>query len=520
MIVEDQDAVLAFLSKTAAYPGASPAERVERIDTHSATVFLVGDDAYKLKRAVRYEYLDFSTLDRRRRFCEAEVALNRRVAPTLYRGVVPVTRAADGQLTLDGPGTPVEWLVHMRRFNTEDLLDKIAGQGRLSIDQMPQLAQAVARLHALAQPCHGRHGSAVMRWVVDGNARGFRDEGADVLAASLATRVTTTSHDAIAAQAALLDARGKAGWIRHCHGDLHLGNIVMIDGTPVPFDAIEFNDDLACNDVLYDLAFLLMDLWRLDLRAQANALLNEYVTLSFGSEDCAALALLPLFLSCRSAVRAKTSATAHRLQRDPSHSGALAGLARTYLEEADTLLRPHAPALVAIGGFSGSGKTTVARAIADRIGATPGALILRTDVLRKRLAGVPTAARLDPAAYTPARHAQVYDELSTWARAVLAAGHAVIADAVFGDAAERDAIERVAAEARVPFVGLWLDAPAAVLERRVAWRQHDASDATVDVVLKQLARGGGEIRWSRVDASDAAARVVGRVRGILGRVLY
>lgn len=523
MVVDDQHELLAFLSTPAAYAvaraGRPTPSAVERIDTHSAAVFLVGDDAYKLKRAVRYDYLDFSTLERRRQFCEAEVALNRRTAPHVYLGVVPVTREASGRLAVGGVGVPIEWLVHMRRFPDDQLLDRLATRGALPQALMPPLAQSIARLHTTAARCTGRSGRGAMRWVVEGNELGLRDEGAGRLDADRCERVVARTRQELDVQASRLDARAEAGWIRVCHGDLHLGNIVLLDGEPVLFDAVEFNDDMSCIDVLYDVAFLLMDLWRRDLSRHANELLNHYVRSTFDAAQCDALALLPLFLSCRSAVRAKTSVTASRLQPDEAHAAHLVAEARAYLLEAEQTLAPSTPVLVAIGGHSGSGKSTVSRAVAADVGRVPGALHLRSDMLRKRLAGVDETARLPAEAYTPDAHERVYAEVFRWAQAALAAGHSVIADAVFAKEDERRAIEATALAAGARFAGVWLEAPFDVLMHRVERRVGDASDATAAVVAGQLARGADAVQWAVVQAVGSADEVEQRVRAALRQVL-
>jgi aminoglycoside phosphotransferase family enzyme/predicted kinase len=511
MIVDDQQELIDFLSTASTYgPGV---EQVERIDTHSAAVFLAGGDAYKLKRAVRYDYLDFSTVERRHGFCEAEVALNRRTAPALYLGVVAVTRTAAGGLALGGDGPPVEWLVHMRRFPDDQLLDRMAARGALDVAAMAPLASSVARFHASADRRSDHGGFAGMRWVVDGNEAGLTEQGAGILDPDRSARLILDTRRALDTAAPLLEARRRGGAVRVCHGDLHLGNIVMLDGEPVPFDGVEFNDEISCIDVLYDLAFLLMDLWRLDLRRHANELFNAYLSASFAdAESYRALSLLPFFLSCRSAIRAKTSATASHLQPDPPRAHVQARAARRYLAEAADMLRIQPPRLIAIGGPSGSGKSTTARLVAPTVGRTPGALVLRSDLLRKQLCGVSATTRLGDAAYSPEVSRQVYGELAERAAAALAAGQAVIADAAFLHVDERTAIERVARKASVRFTGLWLDAPRDVLVSRVGTRVGDASDADAAVVDRQLQSGAGPLAWTVVTAADAAQAVAQRVR--------
>jgi aminoglycoside phosphotransferase family enzyme/predicted kinase len=509
MVTDDQGETLAALGTPSIY-GHDGA--VERIDTHSATVFLVGDRAYKLKRAVRFDYLDFSNQQLRRAACEAELALNRRTAPDLYLRVVPVTREADGTLALAGGGQPVDWLVEMRRFDQDALLDRRAARHRLDVALMPQLADAVADLHVSAErvPTHG--GRAGMQWVVDGNAEGFAEHGRGVLDQDECARLTRMASDAIDAHARLLDDRRDGGFVRRCHGDLHLRNIFLADGRPTLFDAIEFNDEISCIDVLYDLAFLLMDLVRRDLRGHANLLLGHYLP---RTDDLDGLALLPLFLSCRAAVRAKTSVTARTMEADEARRSQLAATSRDYLALADAFLQPAAPRLLAIGGFAGSGKSGLAARLAPGLGAAPGALVLRSDAIRKAIMGVGPETRLAASGYTPEVTSQVYATIVERAGRALRAGHSVIADAVFADPAHRRAVAEAAPSAGASFTGLWLDAPSALLAERIAHRTGDVSDATVEVLERQLARGAGDIEWARVDASGTEPEVQRRAEELL-----
>jgi hypothetical protein len=510
VIVQDQTEQIECLLDPATFGSGAG---VERIDTHSAVVVLVGEAAYKLKRAVRYDYLDFSTPELRRWACEAEVALNRRTAPGVYLGVVAVTREADGRLAVGGAGTPVDWLVHMRRFDNAGLLDRLAADGRLDESLMAPLALAIAGLHAMADRRDDQGGLAGMTWVIDGNASGFADEARGVLDRDACERVIAATRRALARHAAVLERRRREGRVRVCHGDLHLGNIVVIDGRPVLFDAIEFNDRISCIDVLYDLAFLLMDLWRLGLRRHANELFNTYLT---AAGEWEGLSLLPLFLSCRSAVRAKTTATASVLQVDAPHAAALAAAAREYLAAAAAFLEPAPAGLVAIGGWSGTGKSTQARRIAGSIGAAPGALVLRSDVVRKAIFGVSQTTRLPDEAYTPEVSRRVYEMLADRAAATLAGGHSAIVDAVFEHADARRRFAELATARGVPFAGIWLDAPAPLLLERVDGRRDDASDATASVVMGQSRRDPGPIEWTHVDATGTVEQVERAVRAALG----
>jgi hypothetical protein len=503
-----QQAVIDFLSDPTTYGGAP----VERIDTHSAVVFLAGSRALKLKRAVRFDYLDFSTPALRRSACEAEVRINGRSAPSIYRGVAAVTRQADGSLALNGPGTAVDWLVDMARFDQDGLFDRLAARHALDSALMQPLAAAIARFHETTdrRPDHG--GKAGMQWVIDGNATGFAEQGAGILDPSRCAELTRLATAEVDRFGPLLDARRQNGFVRQCHGDLHLRNIVLIDGQPTLFDAVEFNDAIACTDVWYDLAFLLMDLWRRELPFHANAVFNGYLN---HTGDYDGLPLLPLFLSCRAAVRAKTSATAARVQPDESKARELRELARGYLAMARRFLEPEPPRLLAVGGLSGSGKSTLARALAPEFGRAPGAVIVRSDEIRKAIRGVPALQRLGPDGYTPEVTKAVYRTVVERAANVLRSGQAVVADAVFARAADRTAIEQVAIDASVPFTGLWLDASPSTLFSRVETRGPDASDAGASVVHSQLQQDTGTIAWSKVDATGDPTAVAARARAVM-----
>lgn len=508
---DDQSAVIAFLSDPRTHGG----RMVERVDTHGAAVFLAGTDVYKLKRAVRFPYMDFSTVEKRRAACEAEVALNRRTAPDVYRGVRPVVRCGGGGLALGvegGGARPVlDWVVVMRRFDEEQLLDRLAARGALDRGLMRRLAEAVAAFHAQAVRRPDGGGVAAMRAVVDGNVRELRQRP-DLFAPARVERLAALSEQALLRHGGLLDARAAEGLVRHCHGDLHLRNIVLIDGRPTLFDCIEFDETFAVIDVLYDLAFLLMDLDHRGLRPLGNVVFNRYLEIT---GDLEGLPVLPLFLSARAAVRAKTGAAAAAVQHDAGAAAALESDAGTYLEQAVAALEPPHALLVAVGGLSGTGKSTVAHALAPDLGPAPGALVVRSDTVRKQLMHVDETVRLDEAAYVPAVTRQVYAEMARRAQAALAGGHAVVADAVHARPEERRAIESVAARAGATFRGVWLEAPLPVRIDRVKARVGDASDATAEVVRHQQAYDVGPMEWAVVEADGEPDAVVAAAKETL-----
>jgi aminoglycoside phosphotransferase family enzyme/predicted kinase len=492
-----QDEVIAFLSEPSAYGLRNGG--VERIDTHISIVFLAGPRAYKLKRAVAFPYLDYRTLDKRRDACERELRLNRRTARGLYLAVIAVTRSADGRLALGGAGEPIEWLVEMRRFDQDSLLDRLAERGGLTVDLSRRLALAVAALHEHACPRRDHGGSTGMRWVIVGNHQEMTVQAAQGLDHHASDALYAGSIGALERFSLLLDARRVHGLVRQCHGDLHLHNVCLVGGEPTLFDAIEFNDEISCVDVAYDLAFLLMDLLHRGLPAHANAVLNGYLELR---PDFGGLALLPLFLSCRAAIRAKISIAQAAVQPHAKTAEGLRAAAHEYVELALSLLAPPPPRIVAIGGFSGSGKSTLAGRLAPGLGAPPGAVFLRSDVIRKRLFGVDPLARLPGSAYDDEATARVYAWMLHAAEAAAQAGHSVVVDAVFANPAHRAALERIADSIGVPFAGLWLDVSEPVAAQRLRARVRDASDATVPVLLAQMAKPTGEMTWRRIDGSS------------------
>ncbi len=502
-----QQEAIAFLGDPRSHGGLA----VKRIDTHAALVFLAGDRALKLKRAVRYPYLDYSTLDKRHAACLAELAVNRRTAPALYREVMALRRCADGRLFLDageGSGEAVDWLVAMKRFPDDALLDRMAERHRLTPGLMRRLAERIAAFHGEAAPRPDGGGAAAMRAVADGNLEELR-AAPDLFPETMVARLAARGAAALDRLAPLLEERRRTGFVRHGHGDLHLRNIVLLDGEPTLFDAIEFDEALAVADVFYDLAFLLMDLDHRGLRPLGNVVLNRYLE---KTEDYGGLAALPLFLSLRAAVRAKVLAAALRL--DGTASG-LAEEARRYLDHALAALDPAPARLVAVGGLSGTGKTRLAEGLAPGLEPAPGAVVLRTDVLRKRLCGVADTDRLPEDGYAQAMTERVYAELYRRAAAVLAAGQAVVVDAVSARPEERRRLASLAADAGVRFDGIWLEAPLTARVERVANRRNDASDATPGVVERQESYDLGTIDWTRLDAGRVAADVLDDARASL-----
>jgi aminoglycoside phosphotransferase family enzyme/predicted kinase len=490
----DQNEVVGFLRQALAEDGREPAI----IETHISILFLTTDRVYKLKRSVRLDYLDFSTPALRLAACEAEVRLNRRTAADLYLGVSRLTREADG-LRLGGGGQLVEPLVEMRRFSADGLFDVLARAQRLNAGLMWTLSERIAAFHAAAETDYGRGGAEGIARVLSINEAAMRQAG-PLQGPQLEPMISQFRRQFVTLQT-VLESRRAAGKVRWCHGDLHLGNICLFNGVPTLFDCLEFSQDLATIDVFYDIGFLLMDLWERKLFDLANVALNGYLE---ASGDIEGLQPLPFFMAVRAAVRAHVLSA--QTKAGVGDAAAMAGEAVKYLGLAGDLLAPARPRLVAIGGLSGSGKSTLARSLAACLAPAPGALILSSDRIRKRLFGVEPQARLPAEAYRREVSGEVYAQARALAARGLAAGHSIIAEAVFDRLPDRQAIADTAQRAGVRFDGLWLEAPADLLLERVGARRDDPSDATQAVVASQLRGQTGTIDWVRLDATLAPGR--------------
>jgi aminoglycoside phosphotransferase family enzyme/predicted kinase len=482
----------------------------KRVDTHASIVFLEPDRVLKIKRAVRLPFLDYSTLDNRKHACEAELAINWHYAPKIYRRIVPITSDSEG-LRIGGDGPVVEWAVEMARFDENETLDHLARAGKVS----PELAEAVADVmyaaHQRAETSDGSTWLTSIARIINRNTDKFREQTS--LAPDLIEHLHKASHEQLTELGHLLRERASAGQVRRCHGDAHLGNIALIDDKPVLFDAIEFDPVIATTDVLYDLAFPIMDLVHFDLNTPANRLFNGYLQKTW-RENGSALRLLPLFLSMRAAIRANVLFT--KSEQSPTDKNAAAE-AKTYFDLALIFLKPIQPSLMAVGGKSGTGKSVLARDVAPLVGTLPGAgaVILRSDVIRKELLGVDPLVPLSAAAYAPEVTKRVYDTLNDRARHVIAQGVSVIIDAAFLQGAERDKLSIEAERIRADFRPVFLTADLDIRLARVGSRKRDASDATSEVATSQEYYDMGQLRWPLVDASDSPRQTLERSKTFL-----
>jgi len=470
------ESVIAALRDPASYP--HPVERVEVIETHISWVLLAGAYAYKVKKPVRLPFLDFSTLEARRRYCEEELRLNRRTAPGLYLEVVPIAQTARGP-AIAARGEPIEYAVKMRRFAADALADDMARRGALGAAQVDSIAAVLAGFHASAPRATpaGEYGAAaqIAAPAIDNFAQ-IAALGSDRAAAARLGRLRAWTEGECRRLEPVFAARKAGGHVRECHGDLHLGNIAFIGGRAVPFDCIEFDPALRWIDAMSEVAFVVMDLLAHRMQAAAWRLLNAWLE---ASGDYAGIAVLRFYLVYRALVRAKIARI--RGLDDPF---------RLYLGLAESLAGAGHPALLLMHGLSGSGKTTVSQAALERL----GAVRVRSDVERKRLHGLEpgarTAAGLDTGIYAAAASRRTYAHLADLAAGILEAGYPAIVDAAFLQREQRDLFMRMAGRLGASCAIAACTAPEAELRRRVmqrAARSSEVSEAGAAVLEHQLA---------------------------------
>jgi len=467
---------------------------VEHIQTHLNHVFLSGARAFKLKRAVRFPFVDFRTSDRRKAACEAEVSINTALGSPFYVGAVAVVRKSNGQLALGGDGIVEDWMVEMRRFDGRLQLDVMASAGSLSVEVVEDATSAIVDMHRKAPAGQLGGHTADYRQTIRTLERTEAEAAARLgLEPGLPSPFEALDRE-LARIGPVIEKRRRAGKVRRVHGDLHLRSICLFEGRPVPFDALEFDERMVTIDVLYDLAFLLMDLRRAGLPQHANAAMNRYWDAAGENED--GLAVLPFFMALRAAVRMAVAVTDGRLEEAQNYRN----LAFGFLSRGEGLL-------VAIGGLSGAGKSAVAREVAHRLPGPVGARLLRSDVLRKRALGLPDHEHAREDVYAPEKRAEVYRDLATRAAIARRTGASVIADATFRVASARATLQATERN----FHGFWLDVPVHVRLARIAGRKNDASDAGALVALSQCEPGDLGSAWRRVGGRRSVQEIASEI---------
>lgn len=477
MIKTDLDCTLIdALRNPALYP--HPVMKVELLETHISWLLLAGDYVYKIKKPVDFGFLDFSELGKRRFFCQEELRLNRRFASDVYLEVLAVGGSAEHPVF--GKEPAIEYTVKMRRFAETDLLDKQLAQGALSAEQMQALAQTLADFHAGLPPALEPTAYGTPEAVAGPARQNFQQLAGLITEADAhrLARLEAASEREYTRCSTWFARRLADGKIRECHGDLHLGNIVLLDGKPTPFDGIDFNPDLRWIDVMNDIAFLVMDLLHRRRPDLAYAFLNAYLQ---AGGDYAGLAVLRFYLGYRAMVMAKVAA----IRAAQGGRAEELGQCRGYLDLAEAFYAEPKAALLITHGLPGCGKTTVSQIVLEKF----RAIRLRSDVERKRLFGLAPEQRSESAIaggiYTEEATDRTYCRLLALSRSLLENGYPVVVDAAFLRADERQAFAELAAELGVPFVILHILNDESLSLRRIGQRLGDASEADA-AVYQQL----------------------------------
>lgn len=486
------------------------------IQTHCAKIYLAGEIALKVKLPVKYSYIDLSDLSKRYRCLKNEYAINSSTLPEIYLGLAGILPTKNGSLTLLSEGdiedksSVTEWCLLMRRFDERDVLDNIAISDGISDSLAKNLGEEIARYHRNAERVVATDGAERILEIIEELELEYErlEPLLPVLESRLFIRSGRREFKRVVDQ---LKQRGENGFVRKCHGDLHLKNIVMHNGKPVPFDALEFDERLRTIDTLYDLAFLLMDLDHRFSLKQENLLLNQYLIES-ESANIAAMKLVPLFMFCRSGIRAmailQSSGAADKQVKLKE--------ARYYLQHGLRYLAHRKPVVICIGGFSGSGKSTIASTLVNEICQSPGAVLIRSDSERKHMFGVKENEDLGADHYTTTNSNKVYEQLHHKVKLVCEAGYPAIVDATFLTEKNRQEIQNLVEEHKVEFHGFWLMAPVSVMMERIANRGEDASDASASVLKKQMELTKGRIDWTPIDTSETvptvSRKIVSRIK--------
>lgn len=482
------DAVIGGLCHDRAY--SHPVQGIRLVQTHISWVLLTGDYAYKIKKPLNLGFLDFSTLDKRRFFCEEEVRLNRRLAPGLYLDVVPIT-VSNGEPRMGGSGPPVEYAVRMRQFPDDARLDHVLARGGLRPEHMDALARQVADFHASLPPPapETRFGTlANVALYARQNFEQIRSRLGDAGDLARLAELEGWTERELEERADQISARREQGFVRECHGDLHLANMALLGERVEVFDCIEFNPELRWIDVMSEVAFTVMDLHDRGRGDLANRFLNAYLE---AGGDYGGLPLIPFYLVYRALVRAKVAAIrfAGTELQDGERAAALSQC-RDYLDLASGFTRPRRPALLITHGPSGAGKTTLTTPLVQAL----GAIRLRSDVERKRLFGLSPGARsgsgIGNGIYGREADTQTYGRLAELAQCAVGAGYPVIVDATFLKREQRAAFRQLARRCRMPFAILDFHAPQAALRERIKERgaaAQDASEAGIEVLERQQA---------------------------------
>jgi len=474
-----------------------PVKTLELIETHISWVVLTGDFAYKIKKSVNFGFLDFSTLEKRRMFCEQELRLNSRLASAIYLDVVSITGTFEKPVITTN-GEAFEYAVKMRQFPQSAQLDHMLSASEIDAEQMEKIALMVADFHQTIQVAddamdYGNNDAVYSP--VEENFTQIKDHIDTTLYANTLNALQKWNVAEFKKLESLFKQRKAKGFVRECHGDMHMRNLVWLDGGPMAFDCIEFSPQLRWIDVISEIAFLVMDLQVRKQNQLANRFLNTYIEIT---GDYFGLSVLPFYLCYRALVRAKVDSLFFE-QKNISKQERAQSLAEfeLYLELASTYTQQSTPKLIIMRGTSASGKSTVSKQLLDEL----GAIRIRSDVERKRLFNIAITesaiSEINTGVYSTRASQQTYEKLLELVEQVIKAGYSVIVDAVFLKYEQREPFQKLAQRLHVPYVIVEVTASSEVLRLRIAERKNDVSDADLAVLQHQLAN------WKMLQKNEA-----------------
>lgn len=467
-----------------------PVSKIKLIETHISWVVLTGDYAYKIKKPVDFGFLNFSTLEKRHKYCQLELLLNRRLASEIYLDVVSITESCDGLAIVsvaDQGHEIIEYAVKMRQFSQTSLLDYMLSAGELDSERVSKIAAMVADFHLTTSVADKTmvfgDNDHLIKPVIENFTQIEQHLGSNIYAGDLADLKRWSKAQFDKLKSTFIQRKAK-GFIRECHGDMHLGNLIWLDEKPMAFDCIEFNEELRWIDVISEVAFLIMDLQNRKHHKLANRFLNTYLEIT---GDYTGLKVLSFYLCYRAMVRAKVDVLSieHTGASEKKRKLAISEF-ESYIELANTFARQSIPKLIIMRGLSASGKSTIAKQLSEEL----SAICIRSDVERKRLfdidTGVSATSDIDAGIYSADASKQTYEKLQFLAEQIISAGYSVIVDATFLDHTQRVPFQMLAEHLEVPYIILEVTASAEELRRRIIERKDDVSDANLTVLNHQL----------------------------------
>lgn len=510
MILEDQSDIIQALCDPTTY--GKNVKKVTIRQSHIALIFFAGDMVYKLKRAVIYPTVDFSTPEKRKLACISEMKRSTIYAPHLILGIKPIKRLKNGKIHIGGQrGQEIDTVIVERRIPQKSLLNFLLPSPSFDRFETMDLAESLAELHSKAKTFHSKWGTEVIQKII------LRTETTlnyfpEIFNRNEVNSLTHASLDMLKKNARLVTFRQKTGRVKKCHGDLSLSNVAYDKKKFLFISPIEYNETLDCIDTLYDLAYLTMDLEMKGLRRLSNILFNHYMSYM---NDIEGFPLLPLYQSLRAAFRAAVYAKTTTILTGIEKTEAIQK-AQKYFALSRRFMADFKPVLIACGGLSGSGKSRIAREIGGLMNPAPGAIILRDDVVKKQITGLAPHQRFNKTMDTPAFEKVVYEVLRQQATTALRTGSCVIVDALFHDPVQRKGIEKLAQKMNVPFVGLWMDAPLSVRTERVKHRKQTPSDIRKEDELEcQLSLKTGKIIWHKINTNQIKEETINDVINLL-----